>query len=81
MVSLERNGYLPLTHDCVSQNVPGRSGIYTLAIQLPNGVYKTFFTRGSKNIHRPLMHGDPKKISLKKFMNISTGLCAISPIL
>ena len=56
MVSMERNGYYPLTHHCVARNVPGRSGIYTLAIHLPNGVYKTFFTSGSENIHRSLMN-------------------------
>jgi hypothetical protein len=66
MLSLEHNGFYPLTKECIETTVPKRAGVYTLAIQLPNGVHKTFFTKGSEDINRSLrklLGGDCHELS------------------
>ena len=66
MISLEHKGFFPLTKYSITDTAPERAGVYTLAIQLPNGVHKTFFSRGSENIHRSLtrlLDGDTTELS------------------
>ena len=78
MVSLEHNGFYPLTKGCILSTVPERAGIFTLAIRLPNGVHKNFFTLGSENMHRSLLQvlkGDRKELSDEATEYLKTFRC------
>ncbi len=54
MVSIEHNGYYPLTLHWIGKNVPHGAGVFTLAIQLPSGQFKTIFSKSSEDIGRAL---------------------------
>ena len=60
MLTIEHNGYYPLTEENLDRFVPRQPGIYTLAVQLANGVHHNFFTSQSDNLYRSL-----RTVSLK----------------
>jgi hypothetical protein len=54
MFELEFNGYHPLSQEHLSRHVPAAPGVFILAIRLPNGVHRNFFTSQSDNLQMSL---------------------------
>ena len=54
MFELTFNGYHPLSEEQLNRHVPASPGVYILAIRLPNGVHRNFYTSQSDNLHESL---------------------------
>ncbi len=78
MTALEHKGFFPLTPACIDATAPPTAGVYTLAVRLPNGVHKTFFTTGTENLRISLIRlsgGDQSGVSAEARGYLSTYRC------